>query len=198
MLATRQGGILTKKGWFIIPDIQTGDRTVDEQAIGLEGFDFAGKTVLDLGCAEGLISAYALMEGATLVHGCEIINDHLRVARRLMAGKNAKFFEMDLNNFKQSHKNNVSQMLPRYDVVLMLAIAHKLKDPATFIKYAATLADSLIIRLPARILSDKRSGFKPIDVPALLAPSFELVAEPTGPRGEWMGIFERLGHASNR
>lgn len=176
-------------------DGQDGDRTIDEQAIGLEDYDFTGKMVLDLGCAEGLISAYALMEGATLVHGCEIINDHLRVARRLMAGKKAQFFEMDLNNFKQSHKNTISQMLPRYDVVLMLAIAHKLKHPAAFIEYAASLADSLIIRLPARILSDKRSGFKPIDVPLLLSNDFELIAEPDGPRGEWMGIFERRGAA---
>ncbi len=179
------------KGWFIIPNIQDGDRTIDEQALGLEGYDFTGKTVLDLGCAEGLISAYVLMHDATLVHGCEIVDHHVALATRLFKGKKAQFFKMDLNNFQAMHKQ--PPMLPRYDVVLMLAIAHKLKDPAAFIEYAATLADSLIIRLPARILSDKRSGFKAIDVPLLLSHDFELVAEPDGPRGEWMGIFERHG-----
>lgn len=193
MLETRQGGILSKKGWFIIPNIQDGDRTIDEQALGLEDYDFTGKTVLDLGCAEGLLSAYVLMHDAALVHGCEIVQHHIDLATRLFKGKKAQFFKIDLNNFQSLHKH--PPMLPRYDVVLMLAIAHKLKDPASFINYAATLADSLIIRLPERILSDKRSGFKSIDVPALLAPSFELVAEPTGPRGEWMGIFERRGAA---
>lgn len=190
-----------RKGWFIIPNIQDGDRTVDEQAQGLQDYDFNGKTVLDLGCAEGLISAYALMEGAKLVHGCEIVNDHIQVARRLMAGKKAQFFEMDLGNFKQWHKNTFSQMLPRYDVVLMLGIAHKLKEPVSFIKYAAAIGDAVIIRLPAKILSDKRSGFQSIDIPLLLAPDFNLVAEPAGPRGEWMGIFERHGiayYAANR
>ena len=195
MLETRQGGFLSKrKGWFIIPGIQDGDRTVDEQALGLEGYDFTGKTVLDLGSAECLISAYALMEGAKLVHGCEIIEAHLKVATSLMKGRAAQFWSMNLNSFKDMHQKSLRRgsppMLARYDVVLMLSIIHKLADPLAFLKYASTLSDSLIIRLPSVVLSDERSGFQQINIPESL-PMFDLVAEPETCRCEWMGIFQR-------
>lgn len=197
MLEAVAGEVL-RKGWFVIPGTQYGDRSVDEQAIGLENYDFTGKTVLDLGCAEGLISAYALMHGAALVHGCEIIGDHIKVAAKLMVGRPCHFWVMDLNRFEDLHRKSlrrgVPPMLHRYDVVLMLAIAHKMKEPVAFIEYAATLSDSLIIRLPAKILSDKRSNFQNTDIPLLLSPNFDLVSEPSGPRGEWMGIFQRHAH----
>lgn len=174
--------------------MQDGDRTVDEQALGLEDYDFTGKTVLDLGCAEGLISAYALMEGAKLVHGCEIIGAHLKVATSLMKGRKAQFWTMNLNSFEDLHRKSLSEgsppMLPRYDVVLMLSIIHKLTDPLAFLQYASTLSDSLIIRLPSAVLNDERSGFKRINIPANL-PMFDLVSEPKTCRREWIGIFQR-------
>lgn len=184
-----------RKGWFIIPNIQDGDRTVDEQILGLEGYDFKGKTVLDLGSAEGLISAYALMQGAKLVHGCEIIAAHLKVATRMMEGHAAQFWVMNLNSFEDLHKKSLRKgsppMLRRYDVVLLLSIVHKIKEPLPFLEYAASLTDSLIIRLPEAILCDQRSGFVSTDVPEFLAPAFDLTAEPKTAKEEWMGIFER-------
>ncbi len=185
-----------RKGWFRIAGLQDGDRTLEQQILGLESYDFADKMVLDLGCAEGLISRYVLERGAKLVHGCEIIDAHLKVATRLCEGLPAQFWRMDLRDFAYWHQKSMRQskkpLLARYDVVLLLSIIHKLREPLAFLDYAASLSDQLIIRLPGRVLNDERSGYLNCNIPKHLANRFELIAEPKTCLQEWMGWFRRL------
>lgn len=176
-----------RKGWFKIDGVQNGDRTVDEQLQGLEQIDFAGKTVLDLGCAEGLISRHALTHGAACAHGLEIIGEHVEEARRQCAafGDRARFWVGDMA-FQWP-----GEWLPHYDVVLLLSSLHKLKHPLNALDRVAQIADTLVIRLPHRVLHDVRSAPLRQDIPNYLAERFVLTDEPKTCRGEWMGVFVR-------
>ncbi len=182
------------KPWFTMPG-RRGDRTVKEQVKGLGAVDCQDKTVLDLGCAEGAISLHALNCGAAVVHGVERNDEYIEAGYTVCRGRNAIFWQMDLAEFH--HKHPTSGLLPRYDIVLLLSIIHKLADPLTFLDYCATLTDELVIRLPDRFLCDPRSLPIAADIPRHLRKRFDLVQEPktcinpTNGRREWMGVFKR-------
>lgn len=180
------------KGWFEVAGLQAGDRTLAEQLIGLDPlFEIAeGATILDLGCAEGLISLELMGHGAALVHGVETVGSRVETARRIFGARAAAFFVADVGHFAVAPP---AGLLPRYDLVLLLSIAHKLGDPRAFIDAAAArCAGTLAFRLPAPILCDRRSGFVPIDVPALMASlGFTEAHSCPGPRDEWVGIYRR-------
>ncbi|HHI81676.1 MAG TPA: hypothetical protein ENJ99_00840, partial [Rhizobiales bacterium] len=57
--------------WFIIGD-NNGQIPLKRQLLGLSEIDVKGKTLLDVGCAEGLMALHFLDKGAKAVHGIEI------------------------------------------------------------------------------------------------------------------------------
>lgn len=128
--------------WFHLPH-RAGDRSLAEQMLGLEGLDVRGCSVLDLGCAEGLIGIEMAKQGARLVHGVEN-NPRFVLMAREFAGPHpcVRIFEWDLNG------GPPALCLPRYDVVLLLAILHKLTAPTDHLRRFAGMADRLVIRLP--------------------------------------------------
>ncbi len=133
-----------RRGWFKLPG-QSGDRTVAEQLLGLKPALEAcrGKTVLDLGCAEGAIALEFARAGAAHVEGLEVIGEHLEVARELCKGQPCEFREADLNTAV------VDVMHGGWDIVLALAVLHKLKDPARVLRLFGGLARELVvIRMP--------------------------------------------------
>ncbi len=182
--------------WFKI-GTEPGLRFLKEQLSGLELLqDKAPRArILDLGCAEGLIGKYYIDTfGADLVHGIEV--DELRVdqARELCSGyENARFWVGNLNDLDKVESE--AELLEQYDIVLVLAIIHKLKDPRKVLLWAARRSARYIaVRLPhaSPEFRDARSGdqkIKPIDI---LATEFKLIQYRLGPRNEWTGIWERL------
>jgi 2-polyprenyl-3-methyl-5-hydroxy-6-metoxy-1,4-benzoquinol methylase len=109
------------KGWYQIPGVQVGDRTLSEQLIGLEPlFELApGKTILDLGCAEGLISLELMNAGAVLTHGVEAVGSRVDHAREHFQSRDAAFYHADLNEFGGAPPVG---LLESYDIVLLLSI----------------------------------------------------------------------------
>ncbi|HYH39915.1 MAG TPA: class I SAM-dependent methyltransferase [Azospirillum sp.] len=180
------------KGWFEISDLQAGDRTLAEQLTGLDPLFgmVGGASILDLGCAEGLISLEMMKAGAKLAHGVEGVDSRVETARRLFEGRNAAFFVADLSVFANAPP---AGLLPSYDAVLLLSIAHKFKDPAEFIRAAVARCSRYVaVRLPAPVIQDRRSDYVPVDVPRLMASlGFGQIHDAPGPRAEWVGIFER-------
>lgn len=181
------------RGWFDRPGIR-GDRTLAQQLTGLGQVIKAapGRTVLDLGCAEGLIGLELMSAGASRLDGIDLVHN-----RVVAAGRNAeaaefpaRFWCQDLNEFADEPP---ADLAPRYDIVLVLSIAHKLARPARFLAVAGgRCGDLLAVRLPAPVIEDRRSNFVPVDVPFLLdAQGFDLEATPAGSFGEWIGIFRR-------
>lgn len=179
-------------GWFQIDGVQDGPRTVREQLTGLDLMmrHARGAAVLDLGCAEGLISRHLCESGARLAHGIEANGAIVAVAIEACRGWPIEIMRGDLRDLPAI---SALPILPRYEMVLALSILHKVPHPDRLLAFAAARsADWFAIRLPARVLCDPRSGNRPFDIPALLLPDFALIAEPSGPRGEWVGIFRRV------
>jgi SAM-dependent methyltransferase len=180
------------KGWFKGLG-RDGDRSIEQQMIGLERLvaEVQGKTVIDAGCAEGLISLELAKAGARNCVGLEIIGKFVVIANRLAEEQElpCEFITANLNEFDLSDK-------PHADIVLMLAILHKLRDPSRVCAALAALArDLVVIRLPPYGLKiiDARSGMRPHDIGAAMKDSgFVLEAVVSGPLDEWLGYFRRV------
>lgn len=128
-----------EKGWYIIPGVQDGDRTLEEQmqAVLPALRECAGKRVLDLGCAEGLMAIEFAKAGAAHVHGMEWLERHLAVAAK-MAG--------DLPNitFTRVHLKYPPVAEP-FDIVLCLGVVHKLHDPGPGLRWAMACTNGLLL-----------------------------------------------------
>lgn len=152
------------KGWFTIPGVQEGERDMAERVVGLEKVKAAarGKSVLDLGCAEGLIGDWLIKEGgAVSLLGLEKHPPYVEMAKKLVPC--GYFFVADFDT------PGWDADLLRFDVVLALNIAHKLEKPEAFLDTVVSLAKEIIaLSLPAVIINDHRSGNVPVDVIAYL------------------------------
>lgn len=176
------------KGWFATKD-RPGDRTLEQQMTGLDDLlDFVpGKTVLDVGCAEGLIDFELFDAGAMAIHGIEIRPEHVAVGNKLRGHRAVTLEVADANVYKP---------VRQYDIVLMLAVLQKLRDPsAAAARFAAAARRVVILRLPpahAPRIVDSRSGNVVHDVgQAVISQGFMLKNAQLGHLGEWIGIYEK-------
>lgn len=133
----------SRKGWFIIPGVQPiGDRTIAAQMKGLDLAlaGCAGKTVLDLGCAEGAISFEFAKAGAKFVLGLECNREGLIVARWITQDfPNVQFQEANLNRWVEQHPEP-----QQYDIVLALGVVGKLQYPDRMARFIARSSRDLI------------------------------------------------------
>jgi SAM-dependent methyltransferase len=152
-----------------------------------------GRTVLDVGCAEGLVAFRCAEFGAKHVNGIDVITEHIRIANaeaeRRGVSRVCKFELCDASEF--------SGMRGHYDVTLMLAVLHKLWDPSRVAAKMAALTRKLaVIRLPASkdvpMIVDRRSGYVPHDIGAVMRRSgFSLSRVTRGSFNEWTGWYKR-------
>lgn len=181
------------KGWFAVDGVQEGDRRVEDQLRGLDliAMNCRNRTVLDLGSAEGLIANHLCKYGAT-AHCVEIVSSRVETGRRLCSGRPVKFWCSDVSCFCSIHRGSID-MMQRYDIVLALAILHKLNHPDWILEYIAKICRRwLAIRLPEPTISDRRSDFRPLNVPRFLSNDFDLVSEARTFRNEWTAVFQRI------
>ena len=98
-----------------------------------------GKSILDVGCSRGMVALQFVMAGATLVHGCDIYEPGLQAAREVFADwpVSSRFENINLAGGPDAlTKGFGNDYQSRYDIVLYLAIHHKLKrlmDPQLLI-----------------------------------------------------------------
>ncbi len=148
--------------------------------------------MLDVGCAEGLISFKCSEEGAESVHGVEIVPDHVEAARRFAAKRSIPKH----CTFEVGDANVYTPRQP-YDIILMLAVLHKLRDPsAACARLVAHARTHVVIRLPpagAPVIVDARSGGTPHDIGAVMKHCgfMEAFSSLDGPFGEWVGYYRR-------
>lgn len=179
----------TIKGWFDTNG-RPGDRTLKQQLTGLEDLlkMVPGKTVLDVGCAEGLISFQLFDEGARAVHGIEVVDEHVAHGLKLRGDRAVTLEVADANHYTP---------VRQYDIVIMLAVLHKLRNPSEAAKrFALAARESIVLRLPPSheaFVIDARSGGVKHDIGKVLRESgFMLKNALHGPFEEWMGYYERV------
>lgn len=175
------------KGWFKTKG-RDGDRTVEQQMVGLEPLValVKDKSVLDVGCAEGLVAMKLVDAGATDVHGFDSVHELVRVGDTMKGGRKLHLFTADANTYKPSRQ---------YDVVLLLAILHKLGNPSDVAtRFAAACAGVCVVRLPptGELIVDRRSGENPHSVTAAMKRhGLNLVHETRGTFDEWIGYYSK-------
>ena len=175
-------------GWFDVPGEQTGERTLAEQMRGLEAALMLakGKSVVDYGCAEGYIAREFVRAGARYVAGYD--NNPQFIRRAAAIGEGSCYFEeVNLNN-------GVPVKLS--DIVLALAVIHKLRHPEDAAHAMARAArEWMIVRLPlgSRGQFTSKFGGRTCDLPAVMTESgFALDAELVGPRNELVQYWKRV------
>lgn len=190
--------------WHVIGD-NGGQVRIERQWSGLSSIDMKGKSVLDVGCAEGLVSLKCESEGgAALVHGVELRPRAVEVARSLAGysgvSGHVKFFQGDLSNPEPV----LSQpgMRDKYDVVIANAVIQKVKARALRLMDAimAKADDVLVVRLPERNVQHGSSG-RVDPVAHADKAGFDMVWEACGyPAGDppyplegeaWLAVFRR-------
>jgi 2-polyprenyl-3-methyl-5-hydroxy-6-metoxy-1,4-benzoquinol methylase len=182
-----------RKAWFAI-DGQPGDRTLEQQLQGLDPLRrfVHGQRVLDLGCAEGLLSLWCSIAGATRVLGTDVRPEMIEAAHQQLhrARGQAGFMHHDLEG-----------ELPRdialigWDIVLALGVLHKLRDPgAALTRIARVARRRIVIRLPGDegpFAVSRPSGGRVDCTAALAAHGWRLGSTSIGFENEWIGWFER-------
>jgi SAM-dependent methyltransferase len=117
--------------------------------------DAADRTVLDLGCAEGLMAEKFLQAGARHVTAFDVKPSRIATARRLMSTPRARFDVADLgdwNAFERAHA-----LLDGYDIVLFLGIYQhlpKASRAATLRGAAGKTRHRLAVRAPAEMFAE--------------------------------------------
>ena len=183
------------KGWLKIPGVQDGDRSLGEQLLGLEPAlaDCDRKTVYDFGCAEGLIGIEFGKRGASAVRGCDLLPQFVAEANRqadlVGLGITCQFYQYNLGRFCDPDLPDDFPEGGHYDIVLALAIVHKMRTPGAALRLMATMARRrLVIRLPIRstgVIACKYDKQQSCDTATVLPPlGFTLEQMIKGPRGE--------------
>lgn len=188
------------KGWFEIDGIQSGDRTLRDQMLGLDALPSIvfERTVLDLGCAEGLIAMEVALLGSALVDAVDFNHDFITTARKVAADRGISDQRL------RFHEADLSVPLPtvlsaQYDVVLALAIIHKLRDMGGFLRRSVRQSkEFVVIRYPERaidgVIQYKYNHGLKVNAPNLMrTEGFSLFARRDGPRNERVEYWRRNG-----
>lgn len=104
----------------------TEDAYITERVQGLYYLQdkVKGMTVLDMGCAEGLVSDYLLKCGASLAHGVDKNSARVQAAQELKYKySNIEFKHGEFTYSKAFFIEN-TWMLEKYDIVLLLSAFH--------------------------------------------------------------------------
>ena len=157
------------------------------QMLGLEPLldEAKGATILDVGCAEGLIS-FELAKAGAHVHGIDSIEALIETAKRLRGNLSCSFEVADAVIYEPEE----------YDIVLLLSILHKCRHPsAVCSRFVNAAKDLLVMRLPpekAPVIRNQRTRDISHDMKAVMSwYGFELERVTRSAFSEWVGYFRR-------
>jgi 2-polyprenyl-3-methyl-5-hydroxy-6-metoxy-1,4-benzoquinol methylase len=128
----------------------------------------AGCTLLDLGCAEGLIAEQFVRAGAREILGIDCSAARVAAARRLVGGA-ARFEAADVSDWDAI--TAWPWLRPRYDIVLFLGLYQHLPEPtraATLDQAARRCDDTMAVRMPIELMAEadgvlRHEGLVPVE-----------------------------------
>jgi 2-polyprenyl-3-methyl-5-hydroxy-6-metoxy-1,4-benzoquinol methylase len=197
------------RAWYVIGN-NGGEVALARQFAGLHLVGLQDKTVLELGSAEGLVSLEMVKHGAKLVHGLELRDRAVEVARSIAhVTGNDERMRFWRGSFSDA-PDTLSQpeMLSQYDVVTAMAVLHKIPDqPRVLNCMLEKCKHTFVIRLPVRKVFQYRFrktawSFQGQDILPLIEKQgfkmrWESVGYPTGDdpskcmTDSWLGVFDR-------
>jgi glycosyltransferase involved in cell wall biosynthesis/2-polyprenyl-3-methyl-5-hydroxy-6-metoxy-1,4-benzoquinol methylase len=141
-----------------------GKWPVDRQIRGLESVidRCEGKSVLDIGSAEGMIARCFLERGAALVHGFD--RDAARVTTATALCRhlpNGRFWPGDVSVWSAFLEGHAAHLQERYDIVLYLGLHHDLpkhRRRDTLAGAAGLASGLLVVRTPERVFDEEEIG----------------------------------------
>lgn len=101
-----------------------------------------GRSILDIGCSRGQIGYDFVINGATLLHGCDNDEESIKIARawhfdtRMVE---SKFEVVDLSKGPDAFRAAFGEQ--KYDITVMVAVYHKLKRVMSAITLAELMRD---------------------------------------------------------
>ncbi len=164
--------------YFFAPNLNLyGKWPLDVRLNGLQSFidTCSGKTILDLGAAEGAIALSCLASGAKSVHGFELDSDRVARAKLLCHehSNHSEFRAANLNNWTEFVASNRDVLLEQYDVVCYLGLHHHLasKTRKSHLESILKMAkETFVIRTPQETFEGDQleqmilaHGFAPVD-----------------------------------
>ncbi|MDF1587227.1 class I SAM-dependent methyltransferase [Marinimicrococcus flavescens] len=181
----------SRRDYYATPELGLdGHRCPERRLAGWEALarHARNRTVLDLGCAEGLMLRRLLREGARRGHGLDNSAHRIASARRVCALEPARFDVMELN--RPGQLDAAPFLEPSYDCVLMLGVYQHLLErsrDAALVKALARCREIFAFRVPRRRLHGAPRVIR--------EQGFELVEE-LDPRGaEQLLIYRRRAPA---
>jgi hypothetical protein len=138
-----------------------GKWPVERQIRGLESVldGCGGKSVLDLGSAEGMIARCFLERGAALVHGFDRDAARVTTAAALCKhGPHGRFWLGDVGMWSAFLKEHAAHLQERYDIVLYPVPRHVLSKHRrrdTLAGAAGLASGLLVVRAPRRVFDEE-------------------------------------------
>lgn len=195
---------MTDRRWLKVDGVN-GVRSVEEQTEALRTAmdECEGKTILDLGSAEGLIAREFIKAGAKHATCIEALINHVAVGTEYCRGYPVEFINANIADIASQH-------VARYDIVLCLGIAHKLKDPGICIRFAADCCNDLLLLrsgraadengvITSKFVSDGEPGQpairKTCDAPVILKSrgfNLERIVQGPAPHSELVYYWRRV------
>lgn len=173
--------------WF------NGHRSLAEQMKGLDPAlaECKGKRVLDVGCAEALISLEFWKRGATVDAFDNNVSYVAQATRN--AGHTGGLVKVLLGDMNDGLPKG---MMPPYDIVLALAVLHKAPDVTAATRLLAkACSDLMVIRLPigcTGVMQAKHGTSVCNLLTEMPALGFTLERTEKGPRDELVQYYRRI------
>lgn len=101
-----------------------------------------GASVLDVGCSRGQVGYDFVINGAKVLHGCDIDEEAIKIARAWHMDTRVLESRFEVVDLTKGHEAFMAVFGDRkYDIVLMIAVYHKLKRVMNAIALAALMRD---------------------------------------------------------
>jgi SAM-dependent methyltransferase len=162
--------------------------TWDDRLDGLfsAGVDYAGKSILDIGCNMGVVAYEISKRGPGSIHGIDNLKPHIETARMIFLGSPVPS-RFDCLNLGSRRLRRVLQ--PQYDIVMLLAVYHHMQRSLGPDKALRVLSD--IAKRAQTIVARVPPGKDSELVEVLSDEGFSVKSNHTSPLGSHVLVFAR-------